>query len=37
MKTLADTMRVWNIFEKNVNNGRVKQLGISNIYELEYL
>ena len=37
MKTLDKSMIVWNIFEEFFNAGKVKFLGISNIYNLELL
>jgi diketogulonate reductase-like aldo/keto reductase len=37
MRTYEDTMTVWKIFESFVNEGIVKQIGISNIYSLKQL
>lgn len=37
METHKDTMTVWKVFEELFYSGRVKQLGISNIYSLENL
>jgi len=35
MRTHADTMNVWNVFEEFHSKGAVKQLGVSNSYSLE--
>ena len=32
MKTMDDTLRVWKVFESFVADGKVRQLGISNMY-----
>ena len=37
MRTYEDTMKVWHIFEEFVSSGKVKQIGISNIYSLKLL
>jgi diketogulonate reductase-like aldo/keto reductase len=34
MRTFEETMKVWKIFEEFVKIGKVKQIGISNIYSL---
>lgn len=33
LEKMEDTIRVWRVFEKFVADGKVKQLGISNIYD----
>lgn len=37
LKNLEETLKVWKEFETFVNEGKVKKIGISNIYSLEYL
>jgi diketogulonate reductase-like aldo/keto reductase len=37
MKSYDDTMTVWKIFEEFVSEGKVKQIGISNIYSIKLL
>lgn len=37
MNTIEDTITVWNVFEEYHNIGKVKYLGISNIYSIELL
>jgi diketogulonate reductase-like aldo/keto reductase len=37
MRTFEDTMIVWKIFEEFIKQGKVKQIGISNIYSLPLL
>jgi diketogulonate reductase-like aldo/keto reductase len=37
MRTFEETMTVWKIFEAFVKSGKVKQIGISNIYSLREL
>ena len=37
MRTMEDTIRVWNVFQTFYDAGRVKKLGISNIYSLAKL
>ena len=37
MRTMDDTIRVWNVFQTFYDSGKVKRLGISNIYSLEKL
>jgi diketogulonate reductase-like aldo/keto reductase len=37
MVNYSDTLQVWKIFEEFVNQGKVKQIGISNIYKLDLL
>jgi diketogulonate reductase-like aldo/keto reductase len=32
LKTMDDTLRVWKVFESFVSDGKVRQLGISNMY-----
>lgn len=34
MKTMDETLRVWRVFESFVDEGKVKQLGISNCYDM---
>lgn len=35
MRTHEDTMRVWRVLEHQVEKGRIRQLGISNCYDIE--
>lgn len=35
MRTLEDTMKVWRVFESFVDEGWVRQLGVSNCYRME--
>jgi diketogulonate reductase-like aldo/keto reductase len=37
MTAYSDTLQVWKLFEEFVNQGKVKQIGISNIYKLDLL
>lgn len=37
LNTIKDTLIAWKVFESFVKAGEVKQLGISNCYELEFL
>ena len=37
MSTYSDTLIVWNLFEEFVNQGKVRQIGISNIYKIDLL
>lgn len=37
MRNFNDTLTVWRIFEEFVKSGKVKQIGISNIYSLKML
>lgn len=37
MPTLEDTLVVWSVFERAVDSGIVRQLGISNCYSLDFL
>mmetsp|Transcript_15704 Transcript_15704/g.15843 ORF Transcript_15704/g.15843 Transcript_15704/m.15843 type:complete len:334 (-) Transcript_15704:120-1121(-) len=37
MRQPGDTLRVWRVFEKFVNNGQVRKIGISNTYKLSVL
>lgn len=37
MRNLKDNMDIWEVFEEYVNAGKVKHIGISNIYDFELL
>ncbi len=37
LRSIDNTMRVWRVFEEFVNSGKVKQIGISNIYSYDLL
>jgi diketogulonate reductase-like aldo/keto reductase len=37
MRTFKDTLSVWRVFESFVDEGKVRQLGMSNCYDLETL
>eukprot|EP01125_Pyxidicula_operculata_P004267 TRINITY_DN1631_c1_g1_i2.p1 TRINITY_DN1631_c1_g1~~TRINITY_DN1631_c1_g1_i2.p1 ORF type:complete len:236 (+),score=46.97 TRINITY_DN1631_c1_g1_i2:267-974(+) len=37
LPTLDETLEVWKVFEEFVTQGKVKQLGISNIYDIDLL